>query len=37
MSKLQKYENYKKYLQSLNLPCLEYEKRLRDWCIKNGV
>lgn len=35
MSKAQKYETYKKYLQSLNLSCQEYEQKLREWCIKN--
>lgn len=31
------YEKYKKYLQSLNLSHLEYEKRLREWCEKHGI
>ena len=35
MSKVQKYEAYKKYLQSLNLPWQEYEQKLKEWCIKN--
>lgn len=28
------YENYKKYLQGLNLTPFEYEKKLREWCKK---
>ena len=35
MSKVQKYESYKKYLQSLNLSWQEYEQKLKEWCIKN--
>jgi hypothetical protein len=30
------YEAYKQYLQGLNLSCAEYEKKLREWCVKNG-
>ena len=30
----QKYEEYKRYLRSLNLTSDEYEKRLREWCRK---
>lgn len=36
MNKTQKYEAYKKYLQSLNLSCEEYERRIREWCRKNN-
>ena len=32
-----KYEKFKKYLQSLNLSHLEYEKRLWEWCKKHGI
>ena len=35
MATTQEYEAYKRYLQSLNLPCAEYEKRIREWCKKN--
>ena len=35
MSKTQKYEAYKKYLQSLSLSQQEYEKKLRQWCKRN--
>lgn len=35
MSKTQRYEEYKRYLQGLNLSSEEYEKRLREWCKKN--
>ena len=36
MSKQQSYERFKKYLQSLNLPPEQYEKRLNAWCKKVG-
>lgn len=26
------YEEYKKYLKSLNLPYKEYERLLKEWC-----
>lgn len=29
------YENYKRYLQGLNLTREEYEKMLREWCKKH--
>lgn len=32
MNKTQKYEEYKRYLRSLNLSNAEYEKRIREWC-----
>ena len=35
MNKTQQYEEYKRYLQSLNLSWEEYEKRLQAWCKKN--
>lgn len=35
MNKNQKYEAYKQYLRRLNLSSAEYEKKLREWCIKN--
>lgn len=35
MNKTQKYEEYKRYLQSLNLSWEEYEKRLQEWCEKH--
>jgi hypothetical protein len=35
MATSQEYEAYKRYLQSLNLPPVEYEKRIREWCKKN--
>ena len=35
MSKTMEYEEYKKYLQKLNLTPAEYQKKLRQWCIKN--
>lgn len=36
MSKAKSYERFKKYLQSLNLPPEQYEKRLKAWCKKVG-
>ena len=36
MNKTQKYEEYKKYLQSLNLSYDEYERRIREWCKRNN-
>lgn len=36
MNKTQKYEEYKKYLQSLNLSYEEYERRMREWCKRNN-
>lgn len=36
MNKTKKYEEYKRYLRSLNLTSVEYEKRLREWCRRNG-
>ena len=35
MNKTQQYEEYKRYLQSLNLSWEEYEKRLQAWCKEN--
>ena len=35
MNKTQQYEEYKRYLQSLNLSWEEYEKRLQEWCKKH--
>lgn len=35
MTKDQKYEEFKRYLRSLNLDWQEYERRLREWCEKN--
>lgn len=35
MSKTMEYEEYKKYLQKLNLTPAEYQKKLRQWCKKN--
>ena len=32
MNKTQKYEEYKRYLRSLNLTPAEYNKKLREWC-----
>ena len=34
LNKLQQYEEYKRYLRSLNLTSAEYEKRIREWCKK---
>ena len=34
MNKTQKYEEYKRYLRSLDLTPAEYEKRIREWCKK---
>lgn len=31
-NKLQQYEEYKRYLRSLNLTSAEYEKWIREWC-----
>lgn len=31
-----KYEEFKQYLRSLNLSSAEYEKKIREWCKKNG-
>ena len=36
MATARQYEAFKKYLQSLNLPQKEYEKRLQAWCKKAG-
>lgn len=36
MNKAKSYERFKKYLQSLNLPYEQYEKRLKAWCKKVG-
>ena len=35
MNKSTLYEAYKSYLKGLNLPHEEYERLLREWCIKN--
>ena len=35
MNKTQQYEEYKRYLKSLNLTNDEYEKRIREWCRRN--
>ena len=35
MNKIQKYEEYKQYLKTLNLTSAEYEKRIREWCRKH--
>lgn len=35
MATSQQYEEYKRYLRSLNLSSSEYEKRIREWCKKN--
>ena len=35
MSKTAQYQAYKTYLKSLNLPPDEFERKLREWCIKN--
>ena len=32
MNETQKYEEYKRYLRSLNLTSAEYEKLIREWC-----
>lgn len=34
LNKTQQYEEYKRYLRSLNLTSVEYEKRIREWCEK---
>lgn len=31
MNKTQQYEEYKRYLRSLNLTSVEYEKRIIEW------
>lgn len=36
MNKAQQYEAYKQYLKTLNLSSPEYEKKLREWCRRNG-
>jgi hypothetical protein len=36
MATSQQYEAYKRYLQSLNLSSVEYEKKLKEWCKRNG-
>ena len=36
MATVHDYEAYKQYLRSLNLSSAEYEKRLREWCRRNG-
>ncbi len=35
LNKTKQYEEYKRYLRSLNLTSVEYEKRIREWCRKN--
>lgn len=30
------YEAYKQYLMTLNISVKEYEKRLKEWCKRNG-
>lgn len=35
MAKTQEYEQYKKYLQSLNLSYEEYEMMINEWCKDN--
>lgn len=35
MAKIQEYELYKQYLQSLNLSYEEYEKMINKWCKDN--
>ena len=35
LNKTQQYEEYKRYLRSLNLTSAEYEKRIREWCRRN--
>ena len=37
LDKTQQYEEYKKYLRSLNLTSVEYEKRLREWCRRHKL
>ena len=34
LDKTQQYEEYKRYLKSLNFTSAEYEKRIREWCKK---
>lgn len=34
LNKTQQYEEYKRYLRSLNLTSVEYEKRIRELCEK---
>lgn len=36
MATTQEYEAYKQYLRSLNLSSAEYDKKLREWCKRNG-
>ena len=35
MATVYDYENYKRYLQGLNLTPTEYNKKLREWCRKH--
>lgn len=35
MATIYDYENYKRYLQGLNLKPDEYNKKLREWCKKH--
>lgn len=35
MNKDEQYRDFLCYLRSLNLDYKEYEKRVREWCIKN--
>lgn len=35
LNKTQQYEEYKRYLKSLNLTSAEYEKRIIEWCRRN--
>ncbi len=32
MTKEQKYQVFKSYLNTLNLSAAEYERRIREWC-----
>ncbi len=32
----EKYREFKKYLNTLNLSGMEYERRIKEWCDKNN-
>lgn len=35
MNKYQEYEKFKKLLKELDLPPVEYERRIKEWCIEH--
>ena len=37
LNKTQQYEEYKRYLRSLNLTSAEYENRIIEWCRRHKL